>query len=391
MLNRRILRVKSMQFFFAYRQCKEANYNMALENLKQTFTRDLNAEHPRDEKELATYRKTADELFKKHFTNSGNIESQEANEEVRVAVQNSREQYRQQLKKDQDFLCKRMISETEKIYDHYILILLLLIELGKASDFHKSKQESKLVKNSEVCHHSLSENSIIRALSQWQALINYAEKANISWDQDRQTVRDWYKKIVFPDSKVQAYLQSGSNSPEDDLFLVQHIYKELILKHEVIGGWFAEKLITWDDDLKIIRSMLNKTIKKFSNNPAEGVELNPLAINWEDDKQFFQDLFKIAVENFDYFNELIAPITANWSLERITDVDLAVLKLALCEMLYFPSIPVKVTINEYVETAKHYSTPASKQFVNGVLDALNKQLSDKGLIKKSGRGLIDNK
>ena len=119
--------------------------------------------------------------------------------------------------------------------------------------------------------------------------------------------------------------------------------------------------------------------------------LPEIAINWEDDKEFFQNIFNLTVENDEINKELISKRTQNWDIERVAQTDKIIISMALTEMKNFPSIPVKVSINEYIDISKTYSTPKSKQFVNGLLDVLSKELTESGEIRKSGRGLLDNK
>src|SRR5690606_8688477 len=123
----------------------------------------------------------------------------------------------------------------------------------------------------------------------------------------------------------------------------------------------------------------------------ESFTLPEIAINWEEDKEFFQNIFNLSVESEDEYKDLIAVNTKNWDIERVASTDKIIITMALTEMAHFPSIPIKVSINEYIDISKTYSTPKSKQFVNGLLDVLAKELTESGKIRKSGRGLLDNK
>jgi N utilization substance protein B len=137
--------------------------------------------------------------------------------------------------------------------------------------------------------------------------------------------------------------------------------------------------------------MLTKTVKSLEEGNPQSVQLLELSPNWEDDKEFMKDLFKYTLDNDEEYEQLISGKAKNWDIERLAMLDRIILKMAIAEMLHFPSIPVKVTINEFIELSKEYSTPKSKQFVNGILDATVAELTSKGILKKSGRGLIDNK
>ena len=148
--------------------------------------------------------------------------------------------------------------------------------------------------------------------------------------------------------------------------------------------------ISWSEDKHILKSMIVKT---FKNIEKENDTIDPILLsnNWEEDKDFFEKLFEITVGHDKEYEKLIAEKSKNWDIERIAIMDKIILKMALCEMIHFPSIPVKVSINEYIELSKNFSTPKSKKFVNGILDVLSEELKDQGIIKKSGRVLIDNK
>jgi N utilization substance protein B len=145
----------------------------------------------------------------------------------------------------------------------------------------------------------------------------------------------------------------------------------------------------WTENKAILRSLVLKTVKAIEED--QDFELAELSYNWEEDKQFFETIYDKTLINGEIYDDLIASKTKNWDIERISDTDKILLQMAIQEMINFPGIPVKVTINEYIEVSKKYSTPKSKQFINGVLDVIAVDLQNKGVIKKSGRGLIDNK
>jgi N utilization substance protein B len=140
-----------------------------------------------------------------------------------------------------------------------------------------------------------------------------------------------------------------------------------------------------------LRRWWKKTIKSFDPETDKAITLHTLSLNWDEDKDFIEILYKTAISLTDKHKELIANNTRNWEVDRLPLTDRIILEMAIAELISFPNIPVKVTINEYIELAKNYSTPKSRQFVNGILDVIAKELKDSGEIKKSGRGLIDNK
>jgi N utilization substance protein B len=142
----------------------------------------------------------------------------------------------------------------------------------------------------------------------------------------------------------------------------------------------------------VVRSLAAKVLKNASN-LTEGADeqLPEIAMNWDEDKEFFENIFNFTIENDAASKALISQKTKNWDIERLAFTDKVIISMALAEMKNFPSIPVKVSINEYIDISKTYSTPKSKQFVNGLLDVMAKELIENGEIRKSGRGLLDNK
>ena len=136
--------------------------------------------------------------------------------------------------------------------------------------------------------------------------------------------------------------------------------------------------------------MIAKTLKSIEEGDSD-FELTEMSYNWEEDKEFFEMIFEKTLDEEAKYEDMIAQKAKNWDIDRISETDKILLEMAIQEMINFPAIPVKVTINEYIEISKKYSTPKSKQFVNGVLDVIAVDLQEQGVIRKSGRGLIDNK
>ncbi|NJM26736.1 MAG: transcription antitermination factor NusB [Bacteroidia bacterium] len=150
-------------------------------------------------------------------------------------------------------------------------------------------------------------------------------------------------------------------------------------------------MLRWTEDKEIVKALLEKTVKGFTPGDNSSFRLFELSVSWEEDVDFMERLFSETHNLPEKYRDLIANNTRNWEVDRLPLTDRVVLEMAIGELMTFPNIPVKVTINEYIELTKHYSTPNSRQFVNGILDVIAKALTDAGDLKKSGRGLIDNK
>ena len=158
----------------------------------------------------------------------------------------------------------------------------------------------------------------------------------------------------------------------------------------MVEHWEHED-VRWSENGLIIKSMLTKTIQGYEPELDETFELKSISVNEKEDFEFFETIYSSTIKENDRLEGLISQKTKNWDVSRLAMTDKIILKMALAEMIHCRSIPTKVTINEYIEVCKQYSTPKSKQFVNGILDVLANQLTSEGVIKKTGRGLIDNK
>jgi N utilization substance protein B len=165
----------------------------------------------------------------------------------------------------------------------------------------------------------------------------------------------------------------------------------VILGKTVINDFYEEEVLRWAEDKDIVKALVEKTVKSFEPETQKDITLHTLSLNWEDDKDFIETLYQTATNLKPHHRELISNNTRNWEVDRLPLTDRIILEMAIGELLSFPNIPVKVTINEYIELAKTYSTPKSRNFINGILDVIAKELKESGEIKKSGRGLIDNK
>ncbi len=376
MLNRRTLRIKAMQTIFAFRQSRLANYGIAIESLEDTFKPDLNSMEVQDPAALKVQRKEAKELFKANYRTEGVEVTTSSDEQVNTTVTDVIREYHQQNQKDYRFFKKNMVDEVDRIYDRYLSLLLLLREFTE-----------RAAEDSKRDHKNLEENPFLKALQENEQLDVMFLRKNIRWEV--QLVREWFKSIIRKDDDYQAYASLEAPGTEDHLDYLNHLVKDIIFKNEVIETYLEEHDLNWTEDKPIVKSLTTKTLKAFGEGGS--LELQDISYNWEDDKEFFQDLFVETHKVEKEYEALIAGKTQNWDIERIAMTDRIALEMAIAEMINFPSIPVKVTINEYIELVKKYSTPKSKQFINGVLDVIAEELLHTGVIKKSGRGLIDNK
>ena len=379
MLNRRSLRIKVMQSLFALQQCKDATYELCLERIGETFSPDLNSMQVQDKPLLHQQKKEGLKLFEKAFAESQSTVEHEDDRIVK-AVQATLKFYKDQIKKDTDFFRKNLVIEVEKIYDHYIATLSLVAAFATLAEADK-----------KVSHKNFVSNTWIKALKNSQALKKDALRLGRHWENNAEQVRHWFRDVVRQDNEYLNYLDRKNPSLDDQKKFVNHLFKKVILGKTVINDFFEEEVLRWAEDRDIVKALVEKTVKSFEPESQQDITLHTLSLNWEDDKNFIETLFQTSTTLKSHHRELISNNTRNWEVERLPLTDRIILEMAIAELLSFPNIPVKVTINEYIELAKTYSTPKSRNFINGILDVIARELKETGEIKKSGRGLIDNK
>lgn len=282
-----------------------------------------------------------------------------------------------------------MTAEAEGLYQTYLLIWQLLIELAQ-----DAYNEAQARRNRAYSPEPIYENEYKLYHNQWLAKLQQddhfqtlQQSHRLQWD--AQTIRTWYRRLEEQDW-YQTYQALPQASFADDYAILDQIIREFIFRDEVVLVFFEERELQWEQNQSILRNMLLRTLK---NTPTQDdpILLQPLAKSWEEDKDFFEDLFDQTLAHQAENTQRIAERLNNWELERIALTDRIILQMALTELLHFQSIPIKVSINEYVEMTKKYSPPKSKEFVNGLLDRLAQAFAEEGKIKKSGRGLLDNK
>jgi N utilization substance protein B len=368
-----------MQSLFALQQCKDATYELCLEKIGETFSPDLNSMQVQDKPLLHQQKKEGLKLFEKAFAENQSTVDHE-DERIAKAVQATLKFYKDQVKKDTEFFRKNLVIEVEKIYDHYIATLSLVSAFAVLAEADK-----------KVSHKNFVNNAWIKALKNSEALKKDALRLGRHWQNNTEQVRHWFRDVVRQDNEYLNYLDRKSPSLDDQKKFINHLFKKVILGKTVINDFYEEEVLRWAEDKDIVKALVEKTVKSFEPEKQQDITLHTLSLNWEDDKNFIETLFQTSTSLKPHHRELISSNTRNWEVERLPLTDRIILEMAIAELLSFPNIPVKVTINEYIELAKTYSTPKSRNFINGILDVIAKELKESGEIKKSGRGLIDNK
>ena len=397
MLNRRTLRIKAMQSLYAWHRVRVSDYQVAEDHIRESFDPVLVAQdkdEAPDKALLKAQEKEAMELLKPALEDKEFAFSEEVTAHVKGAVIRARNVYKEQLVKDLKFLKGQMLLAADEIKHRYLLLVLLLVELGKQNQQDYTDRQEKARRQDQPAtlpKLTFSQNKLLKRLAEHDDLQQQLAKYNLNWKDDLGEVRRWYREQLRDEEYYKTYQALESPSFEEDRQILLDITKHLVFKSEAIRTYMEDLDLNWEENAEVLRSMLRKTIKSVPEDEEEPFELIDLSPNWEEDRQFFEDLFDYTIEEDEFTDKVIAERAKNWEFDRIAATDKIILKMAVSEMLNFPSVPVKVTINEYIEISKQYSTPKSKQFVNGMLDVIAEHLTKEGTIRKSGRGLIDNK
>lgn len=290
------------------------------------------------------------------------------------------------VEKQQKFLR----ASIENTYNLYLLVLSLFIEIhALAIDQVKLSSKKYLVNASDKYPNKekFVQNKLLLQLGNNGPLKHQIASRKLqNWYLNGEYVKIVYKEIVESDV-YQRYMTSPKSTFDDDKALIITLFKEVIAPNEKVYDYFEDDKLTWVDDIPIVNTFLFKQLKKVKENQKESYFL-PRLVKDDEDLDFADTLLKKTLLNNEKWEKEIEGKTPNWDKDRIADIDAILLKMAICELLNFPSIPEKVTINEFLEIAKEYSTPKSSIFINGVLDKLVKEYQEEGKLKKVGRGLL---
>lgn len=279
---------------------------------------------------------------------------------------------------------KELMNTTERIYDLYLYLLLSFDEL-------KDIEEQKIADNktkSRDTNERFVENKVLQLLTTSSSLREASEDNRVNWIGDEH--REMFKKVMqqVRDSELFFnYMQADSNTFEEDKNFIVSIFKTEIANSELIYNFFEEKSIHWLDDIDLACSAALKTIKLAKEDTP--IEIMDLFKDPEDEIPFVKTLLRKTIANDKENVQLIDELTKNWELDRIAKMDVILMKMAITELQEFNNIPKKVTLNEYIEISKFYSTPKSSSFINGILDKAIERLEKENKIQKIGRGLID--
>ncbi|MEZ4904279.1 MAG: transcription antitermination factor NusB [Spirosomataceae bacterium] len=390
MLSRRHLRIKVLQSLYALQAAREADYQLAVDFIVESYKPDLNSMTPQDPVKLEGMRKITTLLLEENYRSGQISNDEDAPPQAIVVAKNALKYYEDLFRKDKQRISKQLTPEVEAIYNTYLLLLQLFIELGSLSQAERERQYDNPDNNPIAKVAGFDTNRVVIALTQSTVLQDEFIRRGTTWGVETTgLIRKLFRDVFRQDETYRAYCAVKQHTAEEDQQLMQHALREVVLKNEEVINYFELKDLYWAENGDLARKMVIKTLK--STTDANGLQLLPLTGDWEEDRYFMEELFEQTITNNDEYEAIIAEPLKNWDSDRLSALDYLILKMGVSEMINFPAIPVKVTINEALEIAKEYSTPKSSKFVNGILDTLSKKLINEGKIRKSGRGLLDNK
>ena len=278
----------------------------------------------------------------------------------------------------------------ENMYTLYLLVLSLFIEVQQLAATQVRLSSKKYLSNRSDAFpdkERFVNNRLLLQLVGNGPLKSELEKRKLkNWYLNEEYVKLIHKAIV--ESKVYLdYMNKSSNSYQEDKEFISTLFKEVIATNEKIYEYFEDDKLTWVDDVPIVNTFILRQFKKVKEEQNASFFL-PRLLKDDEDMNFANKLLTKTLLNNSMWEKEIEGKTPNWDKDRIADIDSILLKMAICELLNFPSIPEKVTINEFLEIAKEYSTPKSSIFINGILDKLVKEYKTEGKLKKVGRGLL---
>ena len=309
---------------------------------------------------------------------------------LRVKVLQALYAYHQSDNRDIKQHEKNLLQSVEMVYEMYIWMLSLISEVVQFTEIDAEERAHKHLPTADdlVPKLKLLENRFILSLNKNQEFLTALKKYKVSWSFEPELAKSLFT-ILKSAPEYTEYLEKTDDTLHSDKDVIKFIFKKVILKSMLAEQVFEDKFIFWPVDKDVLQALIAKTFKNFSNDDPKLNKLAEVTGNWDEDRQFIVDLFQQTIKHDAEYQEMISKKTQNWEPDRIAMMDTLLMKMAIAEFINFTSIPVKVTINEYLEISKEFSTPKSNSFINGILDKILYELKADNTIKKVGRGLIE--
>ncbi|TCS87806.1 NusB antitermination factor [Anseongella ginsenosidimutans] len=295
--------------------------------------------------------------------------------------------YQQSQGKELSFFEKQLLNQVNKVYEQYLFLLLLLVRIAQYAEEDARERASKYIPTGDDLNANtrIASNTFILLLESDENFRQAVKSRKVFIPNEQELVRTLFRELsTSPEYAV--YCSQEDRSVESERAFISVVFRQVVNRSAVLEQTLEEQDINWPVNKEVVRSMVKKTLKTYG---PDSRQLSPISQNWPEDKDFIVTLLRQTAEHDAEFQGYIAAKTENWDVERIALMDTILMKMTLCELLKFPDIPVKVSINEYIEISKEFSTPKSKMFINGILDKILIDLRKTKKIIKSGRGLIE--
>ncbi len=300
---------------------------------------------------------------------------------IRIKIVQLTYAYYQNGNRNLDVAEKELFFSLSKAYHLYHYLLALIVAVSKEArkrydiEVAKARREGQPLPASKFV-----ENKFAIQLEENKQLCDFIASQKQTWDDDIEFVRKLYSQITQSHIYTE-YMESGESSYEEDREVWRKLYKGLIMENEELDAVLEEKSLYWNDDKEIVDTFVLKTIKRFEPDNNVNQELLP-EYKDDEDKDFARKLFRATILNADQYQRYMSDTSRNWDFSRLAYMDVVIMQIAIAEMLNFPNISINVTINEYVDLAKIYSTPKSSGYINGMLDSIARYLISAGILLK---------
>lgn len=309
---------------------------------------------------------------------------------LRVKVLQSLYAYHQSNSGDIKQHEKNLLLTIDKVYEMYIWMLSLISEVTQYAETDAAERANKHLPTADDLNANLKimSNRFVVSLLQNKEYLAGLKKYKVAWNFEPELIKSLFT-ILKKSEDYQEYLKKTDDTIQTDKDIIKFIFKKVILKSSLAEQVFEDMFLYWPVDKDVLQALIAKTFKNFAYDDPKQNKLAEVTGNWEEDREFIVNLFEETIRHNDDYQLLITSKTQNWEPDRIAMMDTLLMKMAIAEFVNFPSIPVKVTINEYLEISKEFSTPKSNAFINGILDKILADLKAQNKVKKIGRGLIE--
>ncbi|MBI35636.1 MAG: hypothetical protein CMP67_09790 [Flavobacteriales bacterium] len=285
---------------------------------------------------------------------------------------------------------RELLKSIDRIHELFVLHVSVFTQLQSFASKRVEERKNKKLPSEEDLNPNLRfvDNEVLNALTNSMPLQKKVEEYKISWTNNSDIIQKLFKSIEESDT-YQKYMASLDFDIEIQKNFLIKIYREFIADNEILQDLFQDRSIHWTDDHYFVCGYLVKYLKGYQSRFFENFRVPELFKDIEDDLDFIKTLYRQTLINNSSYQDIIMDKAKNWEADRIAVVDFIFMKMAVCELIKISSVPIKVTLNEYIELSKTYSTPKSRVFINGILDKIVPDLKQKGEIKKVGRGLVN--